>query len=92
MAIRRFYYVEEKPFDICDCRASMWDSSFSSQEASAFIGCSNAWQRCYEARALARLICSIAIVEPTPVGEPVCVAALAYAAAVCSYAYFWCGG
>ena len=65
---------------------------FSSQEASAFIDCSNAWQRCYDARGWARLVCSIAIVEPTPVGETACVAALAYAAGVCSYAYFWCGG
>ena len=56
---------------------------FSSQEASAFIDCSNAWQSCYNARAAARLICSIAIVEPTPVGETACVAALAYAAIVC---------
>ena len=65
---------------------------FSFQEASAFINCGNAWQRCYDLRAATRLVCSIAIVEPTPVGETACVAALALAAAACAYAYFWCGG
>lgn len=65
---------------------------FSSQEAAAFIDCGDAWEKCDQARRAVRIICGIAIVEPTPVGETACVAALGYAAAVCGYAYFWCGG
>lgn len=63
--------------------------SFFPQEADA--DCADTWRRCYNARDLAMTICAIALLEPTPIGELACAAALANAAGLCGYAYLFCG-
>lgn len=50
------------------------------------VDCEKAWDRCHDAQAAVWVVCGIA-----PLSLP-CKLAVAYAVAVCGYAYYHCGG
>ena len=64
---------------------------FLEQEAAA-TDCAALWELCDDAKKAAAIICTLAVAEPTFLGEPACALALIAWGAACSYAQIQCGG